>query len=66
MGKGLGSVELVGREEHRGTRRNGLAGQPVEEVAPVLVETGVWLVQQPELGAAGQQAGQRGPATLSG
>ena len=40
--------------------------QVVEQVAALVVEPGVGLVEQPQLGPAGQQAGQRGPSPLTG
>ena len=60
------AVELVGAEDHGGAGGGGVADQLVDEVAAVLVEPGVGLVEQPQLGAAGDQAGQRGAAALTG
>ncbi len=66
VGQRLGAVDLVRGEDHRGAGRDGVADEAVEAVAPGGVEAGVGLVEQPELGAAGQQAGQRGAAALAG
>ena len=66
VGQGLGPVELVGGQEHRGPRGHRPADEAVEEVAAFLVEAGVGLVEQPQLGAAGQEAGQRRAAALPG
>ena len=45
---------------------HGLAEQRVELVAAVGVEPGVGLVEQPQLGPAGDQAGERGAPLLAG
>ena len=59
-------LELVGREHHGGAGRHGLAHEAVEQVAAVGVEAGVGLVEQPQLGAAGDERGERGPPALAG
>ena len=56
----------MGAEDHGGAGGGGVADEPVDEVAAVLVEAGVGLVEQPQLGAAGDEAGQRGAAPLPG
>ena len=61
-----GPVELVRGEQHRGPGGHGVAHERVDEVAAGLVERGVGLVEQPELGAPGDQHGQRGPPALAG
>ena len=47
-------------------RDDGVANQAVEKVPVFGVEAGVGLVEQPELGVAGHQGGQRHPAALTG
>ena len=50
----------------RGPRRRGLAQHGVELVASGGVEPGVRLVEQPQLGAAGDEAGEGGAPLLAG
>ena len=50
----------------RGAGGHRLSHEAVEQVAAVLVEAGVGLVEQPQLGATGQQAGERGAPPLAG
>src|SRR3546814_12867118 len=65
VGEGFGTVELVRREHDGGPRGDGPAGQVVEQVAALLVEPGVGLVEQPQLGATSHQARERGAASLT-
>jgi hypothetical protein len=66
VGERLGPVQLVGRQHHGGALGHRLAHQPVEQVAGVVVQARVGLVQQPQLRPAGQQAGERTAAALAG
>ena len=66
IGEGAGALTLVAGDDHGRARGDRLAEQGVELVAAVGVESGVRLVEQPQLGAAGDQAGQRGAPGLAG
>jgi sortase A len=61
-----GALELVAREEHGRTGRGSFPDELVEHVATPGVETGVRLVEQPQVGVANEHGGERGPPTLSG
>ena len=65
-GQRSGPLELVAGDDDGGAGRRGLAQRGVELVAPGGVEPGVRLVEQPQLGPAGHQAGQRGAPLLAG
>ena len=56
----------MGHEHHGGPGGHGIDHQPVDQVAGLLVQRGVRLVEQPQLGTTGHQHGQRGAAALSG
>ncbi len=66
MGQGLGPVEVVGGEDHRGAGGDRLAQQAVEQVPTSRIEPGVRLVEQPELRPARRHHGQRRAAALAG
>ena len=66
VGQGEAALELVGGEHDGGAGRHGLAHEVVEAVAALGVEPGVGLVEQPQLGAAGDERGDRRPAALAG
>ena len=64
LGQGLGPLELMGCHEHRCAGRGRVVHETVDLVASRLVETGVRLIEQPELRTASQQHRERHPATL--
>src|SRR5690606_36511093 len=66
VGQRLGPLQVVGGEEHGGTGVDGALHEVVEQLAPVVVQPGVGLVEQPQLGPAGDEAGQGGAAPLPG
>ena len=66
MGDRSRPVELVGGEQHRRAGGDGLGDQPVDELTSGLIEAGVGLVEQPQLGPAGHHGGERGAASLAG
>ena len=66
VGQRAGPLELVTGDDDRRPRRRRLAEQGVELVAALGVEAGVRLVEQPQLGATGDEARQRGAAPLAG
>lgn len=55
----------MARHHHRRTRRGRFPQRGIQVVAAGGVETGVWLVEQPQLGAPGHQARQRGTTALT-
>ena len=61
-----GTFELVAGDDDRRPRRGRLAEHGVELVATVGVEPGVRLVEQPQLGATGDDARQCGAPPLAG
>ena len=63
---GIGAVGLVAGNEHGDAGRRGLTDDRVEVVATGGVEAGVRLVEQPQLGAADHEAGERGAPLLAG
>ena len=65
-GEGRGPVELVAGEDDRRAPMGCVGDELVDEVATVGVQAGVGLVEQPQLRPAGNQAGERGAAALSG
>ena len=65
-GDGAGPGEVVAGQQDRPSPRRGVAHQLVDEVAAFRVEPGVRLVEQPQLGVAGDEARQRAPAPLPG
>ncbi len=52
-------------DDHRGAGVGGVAHDGVDVGPPGRVEAGVRFVEQPEFGAAGDEAGQRGATLLS-
>lgn len=66
VGDALGPLQLVRRQHDRRPGGDRLGHQPVDEVPPGLVEPGVGLVEQPQLGPAGDEDGERGAAALAG
>ena len=65
-GDGARPVQLVGREHHGGPHGRSLADQVVDEVAGGGVESGVGLVEQPQLRPPGDEHGKGGAAALAG
>ena len=61
-----GPVELVRRDQDRGAGGGGSAHEVVDEVAAGRVEARVGLVEQPELGAAGDEDREGGAPALTG
>ena len=61
-----GPVVFMGGQDHGPAPRHHAPDQIVENVPVLGVETGVGLVEQPELGIAGHEGGQRGPPALPG
>src|SRR5436190_4247042 len=66
VAKGAGPVELVRGDQDGRPRGDRVAHHAVEQIAVLGVDPGMRFVEQPQTGGAGQQAGQRGPAPLSG
>ena len=64
VGDRCGPVQLVRREQHRRTCGGGVGDEAVDQVPPGLVQPGVGLVEEPELGPTGQEDGERGAAPL--
>ena len=64
-GQGLGPLQFVGGNEHGGPSAYGTTDHVVEQVTAVGVEAGMRFVEQPESGAAGDEAGERCPAALT-
>ena len=60
------ALELMAGNEHRGSGAGGVLDDGVHEVATALVEAGMGLVEEPQLGVAGHDHGDRGPAPLAG
>ena len=65
-GQRAGPLQLVAGDDDGRAGGRGLAQRGVELVAPGGVEPGVGLVEQPQLGPAGHEAGQRGAPLLAG
>ena len=65
-GQGRSPLVLVRRQEHGRAPGDGVGTSVVEKVAVGGVQPGVGLVEQPELGLAGDQHGQRGAPALPG
>src|SRR4051794_37181729 len=61
----VGPVELMRREQHGRSAGHRLADEAVDEVAALLVETGVGLVEQPELRTAGEHDRERRATALA-
>ena len=64
-GEGVGPLQLVGRQQDGGAGGRRLPHQLVEEVAAGGVEAGVGLVEQPQVGLAGERP-RPGPPAAAG
>ncbi len=63
---GTGSVQLVTRHQHGGPGLRCAPDELVDEVTTCRVESGVRLVEQPDLGSPSDEHGQRGAPALPG
>lgn len=64
-GQSLGPLQFVGGNEHGGPCTHCTTDHVVKQVTAVSVKAGMRFVEQPEPGATGNEAGERGPAALT-
>jgi hypothetical protein len=62
----LHTIELVGRNENCAASSGGIGDERVDDVAPGLIEAGMWFVEQPQLRASSSSDGNGGSSLLAG
>jgi len=58
-------IEFMRTQDDRCSCRCRITNKCIDNVATFFVETGVWLVEQPEFWATSEQTRKRGPSTLA-